>query len=197
MKLKNIFKILLLIILSGFVSSIFVFRELNKDYNYKHTITLKNSYYEPVLYESGESPNLKMYAEFTFEIITDSKKEIKNYNQLSSALSSLTTNIYTNEYCVFSGSGYGDNRNNGDYFPIDYIMYLDIGDEVIIWGLLRVYTDEETHISNYVPYNLVKDGGFNDSLDLYSTLEFTDKVSKTTKNVSTSLNINDINLLLD
>ena len=185
MKLKNLLQIFILLIISGFISSLFVARALDKkETNYLHKVNLKNIYQEPVLYGSGEVGDIIYDINCNIEIVTDFKEEIKNLSDLQ-------------KYCdnhLTSGNGF-------QYFLVDASgTFIHDGTTVEVKALNYVKNEgfffEVEPVGDVItsgPFSEFKvvENDINEDINEFSNLTIKDVVSKSKNNLTESKSFSD------
>ena len=170
--MKKFIQLFILLIISGFISSLFVARALDKkESNYLHKINLRNIYRETILYGTGEG-DIVMYVDCNFELVTDSKDEITSLNDLKNYFEKHLIKENGSEYYLINATGtissdgnsasikaFSYVKNDGFFFEIE-----PTGEDIIITGPFMEFVLIENDI--------------NEDMNLYSDLIIKDNVSK-------------------
>ena len=157
MKIKKLLQIFILLIISGFISSLFVIKGLEKK-NYKHTMTVTKK----VKVEGDNEGEYDVFDIMTmnFTLVTDTKEKFDDFSKLSKYLNKHLVEDNKNFYflCDATGTFDPDNENisiiammfdtNGFAIQgpveMDLIYFLSNDNEVSEFEFINSITDKVT-----------------------------------------------------
>lgn len=185
--MKKFIQLFILLIISGFISSLFVARALDKkETNYLHKVNLKNIYQEPVLAGSGEVGDIIFDINCNIELVTDSKDEIKSLSDLQKYFDNHLVNASYGNYQYFLVDATGTFINDGTTVEVKALNYVkNVGFFFEVEPVGDVITS-----GPFMEFKVVENG-INEDINEFSNLTIKDVVSKSKNNLTESKSISD------